>query len=81
MYRLCGYTIWFSMLLLAIEFGIKAFHRKGNITGYDVFILETVMVVAFAISWLLKGRTIEYLIEYLIEFKNSSLKFLKLKKA
>ncbi len=77
MYKFCGYTIWFSMLLLVIEFGIRLSGGKGYITVYDVFILETVMVVAFAISWLLKGRTIEYV----IEFKNSSLKFLRLKKA
>lgn len=77
MYKLCGYTIWSSLLILVIEFIIREFHRKGYITVYDVFILETVMVVAFAISWLLKGRTIEYI----IEFKNSLLKFLRLKKA
>ena len=77
MYKLCGYVIWSSLLLLAIEFIIRLSGGKGYVTVYDVFILETVMVVAFAISWLLKGRTIEYI----IELKNNSLKFLRFKKA
>lgn len=78
MYKLCGYTIWISLLLLVIEFIIRMlFIDDFNLTGYDVYILETIMVFAFAISWLLKGRTIEYI----IELKNSLLKFLRLKKA
>ena len=77
MYKFCGYVIWSSLLLLAIEFIIRLSGGEGYVTVYDVFILETVMIVAFAISWLLKGRTIEYI----IELKNSSLKFLRLKKA
>lgn len=77
MYKLCGYTIWSSLLLLIIEFIIRLSGiGRGYVTLYDVYILETVMVAAFAISWLLKGRTIEYI----IDLKNSSLKFLRLKK-
>lgn len=64
MYKLCGYIIWFSLLILIIEFAIRLTHLgRGYITPYDVYILETVMVFAFAISWLLKGRTIEYIFE------------------
>ncbi len=64
MYKLCGYIIWFSLLLLIIEFGIRLSGLgKGYITPYDVYIMETVMVFAFAISWLLKGRTLEYIAE------------------
>lgn len=77
MYKLCGITIWVSLALLLIEFIIRIFGLgRGYITLYDVFILETVMVTAFATSWLLKGRTIEYV----IEFTNRLFRFLGFKK-
>lgn len=60
-YKLCGYIIFISLGLLVIEFIMREFVNDDfNVTGYDVFILETIMVFAFSISWLLKGRTIEY---------------------
>lgn len=59
-YKRCGGTIFIALGLLIIEFIIKIFVKDFQITPYDVYILETVMVVAFAVSWLLKGRTIEY---------------------
>lgn len=64
MYKLCGYVIWFSLLLLIIEFIIRKFINENfYVTPYDVYIMETIMVFAFAISWLLKGRTLEYIAE------------------
>jgi len=61
-YKLCGWIIFITLGLLIIEFGIwKWIKPDFQITPYDVYIMETIMVVAFAVSWLLKGRTIEYM--------------------
>lgn len=54
-YLICGYVIWISVLIIFIESIIL----KINISGYDTYILETVAVFAFGISWLVKGKTIE----------------------
>lgn len=59
-YKLCGWIMIGALVLLFIEFLIRMKIDHFNITGMDVYILETIMVFAFAISWLLKGRTIEY---------------------
>jgi uncharacterized membrane protein YidH (DUF202 family) len=56
-YKLAGYIIWSSIFILGTEF-IFGFH----ITTYDVFILETVSVFSFGISWLIKGKAIEDII-------------------
>lgn len=62
-YKLCGWVIYISLSLLVIEFLLRlAINPHFNLTGYDVFIMETVMIFAFSISWLLKGRTIEYVV-------------------
>ena len=60
-YKMCGWTIFAALSLLIVEFAIREFIQSDfQITPYDVYIMETIMVVAFAVSWLLKGRTIEY---------------------
>ena len=57
-YRLSGIIMWGSMLFLLLEFLIGF-----EVTRYDVFILETLSVFAFGVSWLIKGRIIKDLIE------------------
>lgn len=54
LYRICGYIIWACVCYLGIfRFGLK---KKFL---YDVYIFEAVCVVAFSISWLVKGRIVE----------------------
>lgn len=62
-YRICGYTIWISLSILIIEFIIKLFYSDFNITSYDVYILETISIFSFGISWLIKGEAIKDIID------------------
>lgn len=56
-YILCGSIMLFSMVLLLIYF--IAFKGKPNIDKLKpVFWLETLALMAFGISWLVKGKTI-----------------------
>ena len=68
-YTLCGWIIIGALGLLFIEFLIRIKIDNFNLTGMDVYILETIMVFSFAISWLLKGRTIEYVTSVLHRVK------------
>jgi len=67
-YRFCGYTIWISMGILLVEFSLKIFYPDFNITNYDVFILETISIIAFGISWLVKGDSIKDIIDLKNEY-------------
>ena len=58
-YQICGIAVWISIGILAVESILQNFH----FTEYDVFIFETVSVVAFGIAWLVKGETIKDLID------------------
>ncbi len=58
-YRFCGIAVWVSIGILAIETILPNFH----LTEYDVFIFETVSVVAFGIAWLVKGEAIKDIID------------------
>jgi len=62
-YRFCGYLIWVSVGILIIEFSIKKFFPDFKITNFDVYIFETISVVAFGISWLIKGEAIKDIID------------------
>jgi len=58
-YRICGITVWVSIGIL----GVENIFQNIHFTGYDVFIFETVSVVAFGIAWLVKGETIKDIID------------------
>jgi hypothetical protein len=58
-YKICGIVIWASIGILALEFLIQAFYPNFYATKIDVFILETVAVIAFGSSWLIKGDAME----------------------
>ncbi|MCK5401543.1 MAG: hypothetical protein KAJ28_07895 [Flavobacteriaceae bacterium] len=62
MYKFFGYVVWISIGVLLIEFVIEQFNSDFKITNYDVFILETISVFSFGISWLIKGEAIKDLI-------------------
>jgi len=62
-YRSTGYIIWASIFILLTEFIIVY-----EITKYDVIILETISVLSFGISWLIKGKAFEDLLEMKFKF-------------
>jgi len=63
LYRICGLIVWGAVILILILFVIIFFTKDVfYITKYDVFILETIAVVAFGTSWLVKGKTITHVI-------------------
>lgn len=57
-YRACGYTMVICMLLLAIYI-LNPEKEHAPLAGYNpIFWLEAVAVLAFGISWLVKGEAI-----------------------
>ena len=55
-YKACGWTIVGSIVLVVIDF---AFFKNSAIQGlHPVLALESIMVWAFGISWLVKGEAI-----------------------
>ena len=59
LYRICGIAVWISIGILAFESIFQNFH----FTEYDVFIFETISVIAFGIAWLVKGEAIKDIID------------------
>ncbi len=57
LYQICGNIVWLAIALLIALFIADLIKDGFQITPYDVFILETVAVIPFAISWLVKGIT------------------------
>lgn len=53
-YRFSGCVVWGSIGTLFFEFT-----TGFRISGYDVFVLETVSVLSFGIAWLLKGKALK----------------------
>jgi hypothetical protein len=60
-YRLCGNIVWVAIALLILLVIADLIKDGFIITPYDVFILETIAVIPFAISWLIKGDAMEAL--------------------
>ncbi|MFT5884240.1 MAG: multisubunit Na+/H+ antiporter MnhF subunit [Arcticibacterium sp.] len=58
-YKICGYIIWACIAVLGVEFLIQLFNEGFQITKIDVFIMETVAIFAFGISWLVKGEAMK----------------------
>jgi len=55
-YKVCGILIFISLIALVI---IKLKVRPQIVEQYSiVFVLETIMLVSFGVSWLVKGETI-----------------------
>lgn len=66
-YRICGNIVWSAIGLLIILVITDWIKDGFEITKYDVYILETVAVVPFAISWLIKGKTMEHIKELFVK--------------
>ncbi len=62
-YRICGNIVWGAIALLVLLVIADWIKEGFKITSYDVYILETIAVVPFAISWLIKGKTMPHLME------------------
>ncbi len=62
-YRICGNIVWGAVTLLVLLVIADLIKDDFKITKYDVYILETIAVVPFAISWVIKGKTMEHIKE------------------
>jgi len=62
LYRITGYIVWSSIGILLVEFLLNGIRVNFRATNYDVYILETVAVFAFGLSWLVKGEAIRDII-------------------
>lgn len=62
-YKCCGYAVWACIGILLVQFVGEKLGANLYVTDYDVFILETVSVGAFGLSWLIKGKAIKDIIE------------------
>lgn len=58
-YKLCGNIVFVSVALLVILIIIEKMNISFWLDRYYVFILETIAVVSFGISWLIKGKVID----------------------
>jgi hypothetical protein len=58
-YKYCGNIVWIAIALLLVLVSISFFEEDFQITPYDVFLLETLAVVPFGISWFVKGEAME----------------------
>ena len=57
-YRLCGSTIIVSMLLIAVHNVLPGESTRGLEPFRPVFALETLAILAFGSSWLVKGEAL-----------------------
>ena len=63
-YKFCGFLVWISLGVLIFEFaGQLIWSDKFQLSDYDIILFETIAVMAFGISWLVKGDAIEDLID------------------
>jgi hypothetical protein len=63
-YKCCGYTVWACIGILAIQFIGEMIDVRLFVSKYDVFIIETISVAAFGISWLVKGKALKDIVEF-----------------
>ncbi|MEN8139497.1 MAG: hypothetical protein ABFR62_13825 [Bacteroidota bacterium] len=57
-FKYSGYIIWGVIGVLVIEIALKLFKIDFQFTDYDIYIAETIAIVAFGVSWLVKGEAI-----------------------
>lgn len=58
-YRSCGNLVWVAIALLMLLVIANMIKEDFQITKYDVYILETLAIIPFGISWLIKGEAIK----------------------
>ena len=58
-YRWCGNMVWIAIGLLILLVIVDFFNDGFQVTPYDVFFLETLALVPFGISWIIKGEAME----------------------
>ncbi|MBX2925482.1 MAG: hypothetical protein KF746_25010 [Chitinophagaceae bacterium] len=57
LYLVCGWGMIASLIILAV-YSFSSLHTTACMPYYFVYLMETVMLIFFAIAWLVKGRTI-----------------------
>jgi len=62
-YKVTGILVLVCVALMIIELGVQKHHSNFQVTEYDIFILESIAVFSFGISWLVKGKAIKDVID------------------
>ncbi len=62
-YRLCGWAIVASIAVIAITKAAQGFLDVTLLPAQSVFWLESVAVIAFGVSWLVKGEALGILVD------------------
>lgn len=58
-YKACGYTMGICILLIAVCLNLPEETQQSLVEGYKlVYWLETLVVLAFGVSWFTKGQTV-----------------------
>lgn len=57
-YRACGVVIFLALILIVVEWALPESAKQALRAYKPVFWLEAVAVVAFGVSWLIKGETL-----------------------
>lgn len=60
-YKICGYLVWAAIGVLIIYLALERFVPNFPESTHIVYIMETVAIVPFGISWLIKGETMAFL--------------------
>ncbi len=62
-YKHCGNIVFISVALIIVGVILEKLNINFLINDYYVFIFETIAVIAFGSSWLVKGKAIENLVD------------------
>lgn len=71
-YKWCGNIVWVAIGLLIVLVIIDFFNEDFYVTKYDVFLLETLALVPFGISWFIKGEAMEDIKSLFSKMKTST---------
>lgn len=63
-YNRCGNLVFISVALLIVGIVLENFEINFLINDYYVYIFETIAVIAFGVSWLIKGKAIENITDF-----------------
>ena len=71
-FKRCGYAVWGSIGILVIYFALLEFLPNFKGFPYMVYLMETVAIVPFGISWLAKGKTMTYLKNFVTKMQRTN---------
>lgn len=75
-YKVCGLIIWIAVAILICKFLIIFISHNDNFCFFknDTYYFETISVVAFGISWLVKGKSLKGIIDAVFRIQETATK-------